>query len=90
MNATQNLQEVFGPQMAWERESSPEPTHRRTSSVENLEKKMGLATTCNEVLTAVDDLCKALPASQLPALVTKVGSILCVFIYRALISPSET
>ena len=71
----QDLKDAFGPKLTAGSGESMDHTHNHVSSTEHLERKVGLATCSREVLEVVDDFCSALPASQLPALVTKVGFI---------------
>lgn len=68
----QDLKDVFGPKLTAGIGESPGHTHFQTST-EQFERKMGLAVCSREVVKAVDDLCETLPATQLPALATKVG-----------------
>lgn len=71
----QDMSDVLWSKGTTESGNAPDHTHNHTSSTEQLERKVGLATCPSEVLTAVDDLWNALPASQQPALVVKVGII---------------
>jgi len=67
---------MFGPSLVVAgNDDDLDSTHSPSSLVNRLEKKVGLATSPQEVEEAVDELWEVLPSSQQSAILAKVGKV---------------
>ncbi len=68
---------MFGPKVSSTSSDSLDSAHIPSSQVDRLEKRVGLATSAQDLVNAVDELWEATPSSQHSALVGKVTQAMC-------------
>ena len=66
---------MFGPSIVATSNDDSDSTHSPSSLVNRLEKKVGLATSAQEVKDAVEELWEVLPSSEHSNILAKVGKV---------------